>query len=148
MIETINNLIDKIISDPDSEPYVYKFEEPIDLRKVVAETRILPLMYDWSGFYGIRPCEIIVFVDFNEGPPFEIKSEEDPRICRMALFQGSRRYAELSKLAPTRPADALDCRSCGGSGREPTNDKRNFGDDRIVCWCGGLGWVASGEYQP
>lgn len=44
----IDWIIERILSDPDSESYVYKFEPPIDLRPILNAERILPMMFDWS----------------------------------------------------------------------------------------------------
>lgn len=142
----IDKIIDRILSDPDSGPYVYKFEPPIDIRPIISAERILPMMFDWSGFYSINRNGEIVFVDL--GPPFDIRPEADERICRMVLCQGVKRYAELIELLPIRPDEAVDCSSCDGTGREPTNDLIGFDQETIVCWCGGLGWLPKGEYQP
>lgn len=142
----IDWIIERILSDPDSESYVYKFEPPIDLRPILNAERILPMMFDWSGFYGIRKNGEILIVDL--GPPFEVTSEVDERICRMVLCQGVKRYPELIRLLPIKPDEAVDCSSCDGTGREPMNDRLGFDEETIVCWCGGLGWLPKAEYQP
>lgn len=50
-----------------------------------------------------------------------------------ALLMGTRRYPELLELLPTRPADAVECLRCTGTGRFFPN---------VYCHlCGGLGWV-------
>jgi len=50
-----------------------------------------------------------------------------------ALLMGARRYPELLDLLPQRPADAVECLRCTGTGRFLPN---------VYChlW-GGLGWV-------
>jgi len=129
-----------------SEPYILNFDEPIDLRKLAAELNTLPMMFDWSGYYEIRPNSEIVVVDFND-EPYKLKPELDPRICRMILYQGVKKYPQLHELMPKRPSDAEDCRSCNGTGVDPMNEKLGFDEERIVCWCGGLGWLPKGEKQ-
>jgi len=50
-----------------------------------------------------------------------------------ALQMGARRYPELLELLPQRPADAVECLRCTGTGRFLPN---------VYCHlCGGLGWV-------
>ena len=58
----------------------------------------------------------------------------------MALCQGAKKYSELAPLIPNRPPEALDCDSCKGTGRIE-------GLPRVVCNCGGLGWILPGEQQ-
>ncbi len=45
--ETLKTFVDN------SEPYILNFDDPIDLRKLAAELNTLPMMFDWSGYYGI-----------------------------------------------------------------------------------------------
>ncbi|MEK7856354.1 MAG: hypothetical protein AAB288_09710, partial [Acidobacteriota bacterium] len=143
---TIGTAIENVLSDADADKYIYKFEEPIDIRPIVERETVLPMMFDWCGFYGLRTNAEIVYVDL--GPPVKIRPEIDPRIMRMVLCQGVKRYPELVELTPVKPSDALTCLSCNGTGRHPANDEIGFEDERIVCWCGGLGWITKGEYQP
>jgi len=105
------------------------------------------MVFDWGGCYGVRPDGEIVVLDFNQDEPYELEPETEPRICRMVLFQGSKKYPELSELVPTRPTDAVNCKSCNGTGIEPMNQKLGFDEERIVCWCGGLGWLTRDEEQ-
>ena len=131
----------------DSEPYILNFEKPIDLRKVVAELNVLPMSLNFSACYAIRPDGEVVVIDFDEDAPYKLHPEHDPRICRLVLCQGAKKFPELSELVPTRPRDAEDCLSCGGTGIEPMNIKCGFEEERIVCWCGGLGWLPKEEKQ-
>ncbi|MBW3563355.1 MAG: L,D-transpeptidase family protein [Acidobacteria bacterium] len=59
----------------------------------------------------------------------------------MALCQGAKRYPELTDLLPKRPDDAQTCEFCDGSGL--ANDLPEHLRESIVCFCGGLGWIAS-----
>lgn len=142
----IGTMIERVLTDSDADQYIYKFEDPIDIRPIVEREKVLPMMFDWSGFYAVRTDGMIVCVDL--GPPINIRPEIDPRIMRVVLFQGVKRYPELMELTPVKPFDAALCLSCNGTGREPMNDKLAFPEERIVCWCGGLGWITKGEYQP
>lgn len=121
------------------EPYRIDLENPLNLREWAAELRALPMFLDSGGCYAIRPDgEIISFV-WDE--PYNLESEDDPRICNLVLFQGAQKYPELSELVPSRPSDAGDCSHCGGTGIEPMNEKLGFDNERIVCYCGGMGWL-------
>ena len=130
-----------------SEPYILKFSDPIDLRKVAAELNVLPMSLNFSACYGVRPDGEVVMIDFDEDAPYKLHLETDPRICRLVLCQGAKKFPELNELVPIRPSDAEDCLSCGGTGIEPMNIKLGFDEERIVCWCGGLGWLPKEEKQ-
>jgi hypothetical protein len=64
---------------------------------------------------------------------------DDPRIVNLALYQGSLKFPELTVLVPTRPAAAMTCVHCGGEGKLALT--KEPGLERIVCHCGGLGWL-------
>jgi hypothetical protein len=114
-----------------------------ELRIAVATHRALPLALDGGGGYAIRPDgEIVVFL-WDDKSHCEV--EKVLRIRNMALFQGSRKYPELSELVPLRSPDDIDCPNCGGTGIEPISVK--LGVDNIVCYCGGLGWIPKEESE-
>ena len=105
--------------------------------KAAPKALALPLVADWSGYYGLLEDASVVFVPYDE--PQAGRPELDARIRNMALFQGARRYPELSALVPTRGADDETCSSCGGSGHYPVPAGIEPGS--IICFCGGLGWI-------
>lgn len=125
-------LIDRLIQDyiTDATP------DPHNLRQLAAEKKVLPLLLDFGGMCAINSDgDILTFIwDDTERPQLE----SDPRIRNIALFQGSKKYPELTGLI-VKPDDARVCSSCGGSGIEPYSAKLNI--DNIVCYCGGLGWL-------
>jgi hypothetical protein len=136
LIQKIEARLEEFISDP--SPCVAKFDEPIDVRKVAAELRILPLIFEMGGCYALRSNGEVV--SFSWDDPYNVEVENDARIRNSALFQGSQKYPELSELVPPRPQDARDCSYCKGTGIVQGLPP-DFPMERIVCYCGGLGWV-------
>ena len=82
----------------DSEPYILNFEKPIDLRKLAVELNFLPMSLNFSACYAIRPDGEIVVIDFDEDAPYKLHPENDPRICRLVLCQGAKKFPELANL--------------------------------------------------
>ncbi len=121
----------------DPAPYTIGFEPPLDLRAVAAEVQLLPVLLDIGGCLGLRPSGEVVSFVWDE-PPL-LRAEQEDRIRNLVYYQASLKYPALAALAPCRPADALVCSHCGGSGR-----CSGLGPDlvdRILCYCGGLGWI-------
>lgn len=143
--EKIRRVLKSFIED--TEPFILNLAEPVDLRRVAAELEILPMAFNFSACYAIRPDGSIVVLDLDQVGPYELATETDPRICRLVLCQGAKKHPALSSLVPSRPLDAADCRDCEGTGVEPMNVKLGFAEERIVCWCGGLGWLPNEECQ-
>lgn len=119
------------------DAYTDPTPDPTNLRQLVAEKRVLPLLLDFGGMCAINANgDILSFLwDDREHP----QVETDPRICNIALFQGSKKYPELKELVPAKPVDAQVCPGCGGTGIDPYATKLKM--DNIVCYCGGLGWI-------
>ncbi|MBA3322342.1 MAG: hypothetical protein H0T45_12985 [Pyrinomonadaceae bacterium] len=135
--EKIEAALKTFIANP--EPYLIGLESPLDLRELAAELNALPMFLDFGGCYAIRPNGEIISFDWDE--PYNLESENDPRIRNLVLFQGAKKYPKLSELVPSRLPDAEDCPHCNGTGMEPMNKKLGFDEERIVCYCGGLGWL-------
>ena len=150
----INRLIDQFIAGDIADPLP---ERSAAERRAVTQTSVLPAVGDWSGFGGVSRDATIVWVDRD--PPYATRPIDDARTQRLVLFQASIRYSSLSSLRPTRPEDARDCNQCGGTGRVSFGiakqtitmggRKRSVRemDARLVCYCGGLGWLLNGESQ-
>jgi hypothetical protein len=104
------------------------------LKYYVAKHLLLPMYIDWTCFYGIRPNGEIVVISHEdeEGEPFV---ERDPRIINLVLFQGAKKYSDLTRLVPERPQNAIECQYCEGEG------EIEYQGVEIVCYCGGLGWI-------
>src|SRR5438552_2265797 len=102
--------------------------EPEYLRLHVSRHLALPILIDWTGFWGLRANGEIWLIDTEEGQ--EPVVEIDERHQRIALFQGARKYPELSTLIPKRTAEAKDCPHCGGTGRINIS---GIPPDTIIC---------------
>ena len=119
------------------EPFIINIDPPLDLRALVAEVQLLPASLDWGGCLGLRPNGEVA--SFLWDKPTTLRAEPDARICNLAYYQASLKYAALAPLVPKRPADALECPHCKGSGQcsgVPPHLAEMF-----VCYCGGLGWL-------
>jgi hypothetical protein len=104
---------------------------------------LLPLYLDWVGFIGLADDGEVRFVNWD--PPHTSAPVREPYLVRAALVAGAEQYAELAALRPVRPANAVDCVLCGGTGR-PTIEGQPV-PDNIRCFCGGLGWLLPGETE-
>ncbi|MEP6902061.1 MAG: hypothetical protein ABJA66_09940 [Actinomycetota bacterium] len=118
-------------------------DKTIDLRKIAAELNVLPLYLDWSGAFGIRLNG--EFFSFSYEKPYKIKTDYNQREINGILFQSLKKYPDLRELMPLRTINSIECSSCNGTGIEPMNEKLGFAEERIVCYCGGLGWLPSQE---
>lgn len=133
----IANASSKLIARLLKEFLAESTPDPNDLRRVAAGANALPLFIDMGGIYAINAGgEIISFSWDNLELPRE---ESDLRILNIVLFQGSKKYPELRSLIPKRPADALICPHCQGTGIESFSAAHNIAG--VVCFCGGLGWL-------
>lgn len=138
--ENIQTAIKVFLDNP--EPFSLNFDEPIDLKKFAAELNVLPVSINFSTCYAVNPDGEIAVLDFNNENVYSfLEFEQDPRIRNLVLCQGAKRFPGLAKLVPSRPIDAVDCKYCEGTGIEPMNKKLGYDTERIVCYCGGLGWI-------
>jgi hypothetical protein len=112
-------------------------DAPNNLRRLAAEKKVLPLMWDWGGILSVNAEGAIFSCLWDNWR--ELRVETDPRIRNIAFIQGSRNFPELKDFVPARPNDARTCSGCGGSGVEPYAAEMNT--DSIVCYCGGVGWI-------
>jgi len=120
-----------------AEPYTIGFEPPLDLRALAGELGLLPALLDMGGCLGLlKNGEVASFL-WDE--PATLRLESDPRIRNLAYFQTSLKYPVLAPLVSQRPIDALTCSHCSGSGKWLGLNAKWA--DRIVCYCGGLGWL-------
>jgi len=126
------------------EPYTIGFDQPLDLRAIAAEVRLLPAMLDMGGCLGLRPSGAVASFFWDE--PRQLRTETDERIRNLAYHQASLKYPQLAPLVPRRPPDAVVCSYCGGSGRCSGFPDRLA--DSVVCYCGGLGWLSSKTVEP
>jgi hypothetical protein len=97
----------------------------------------LPLYVGWVAALGVRPDGSFVRWD-HENDREHVKPLSDAYWQRMAICQGEKQYPELRVFLPERPAMALTCDNCAGSGQVR-------GAPQLVCQCGGIGWIIRGE---
>ena len=138
--EKIETALNKFVANP--EPYLIGFDEPLDLRRLAAELKVLPMFLDFGGCYGVRPNGEIVSFSWDE--PYKLEAENDPRVRNIVLFQGAKKYPELEELVPARPPDAVECPDCKGTGVFQGLAEHGIVPQNIVCYCGGIGWLPEG----
>ena len=106
----------------------------------VARVNALPLMFDWSGFMALRPDGHVVVVPYDDEPG-PVQNVRDERMRHVGLFQGSKLHPELLFLAPRKPADAIECPDCRGTGKLAFGEGFEHFSERVICTCGGNGWL-------
>jgi hypothetical protein len=136
----INDLIDEFITSDGPDP--------LNLRSLANEQRVLPLVWDMGGVFGINADGDVISFSFNVDTKNIVafpldrtaqpRIESDLRIRNNVLFGGSKKYPELEGLIE-RPKDVRICPDCGGTGINSYAQKLN--EESIVCYCGGLGWI-------
>ena len=92
------------------------------------------MTFNFFSCYCINENGEVVIFDSE----YNIENEKitDKILVRTVLFQGIKKYPDLTELMPVRSVDDIDCSNCSGTGIEPTAGKLNF-----ICFCGGLGWI-------
>lgn len=132
--QRVESEIKRYLADPNpQQPYLLGFVE---------HHQVLPLLVDWNGFFGLRPNGDILLI-LHDDRPVEVELVEDSRIRRIALSQGTKKYAWVGELIPSRPSDAVACSGCGGSGQIIIGGIVT----EIICYCGGLGWLEAVEQE-
>jgi hypothetical protein len=105
---------------------------------------LLPVWGDWVGSYALTPeLDVVFSEDFLLA---EVDPVTDPRLRVITLYEASRRYPELAHLMPVRGPEDRTCPGCNGTGVVPNIPAEQR--DKIICWCGGLGWVPAGTPDP
>ena len=107
------------------------------IKVAVRAHAFLPLYVGWVATLGIRSDGSLVRWD-HEDARSQMTRLVDAYWQRMAICYGAKKYPELRALTPARPSAALTCGLCGGTGEVVS-------DPRLVCRCGGVGWVIPGE---
>jgi hypothetical protein len=129
MESEIDRWIDQFLAD-DDERFGW-------LKERVHTRRFLPLYVGWIATLGITAGQEIVRIE-SEGDVAEPEPVADAFSRRLAICQGAKKYPSLITLLAERPASAVDCASCSGRGEID-------GAPRLVCECGGAGWLIPGE---
>ena len=127
--EIIERKINELIRDQTDQSFV-----SIEHRKYAKRYHVLPVTSDMFGIYALHLDGTVVWFDFEDsGKP---TSELSTLYQNMVLLKASRKYPELSFLAPQRPVNAKTCEHCNGTGKrlEPKYEK-------LPCNCGGVGWM-------
>jgi hypothetical protein len=111
-------------------------EEP-EARAGALRHRVLPLFNDFVDCWALDMTGRLVFFPWDAPEELQPVSDDpvDTTGAHAALAYGSVRFPALKMIRPVRPADAVPCTACDGTGRlsgVPQN---------IVCACGGLGWL-------
>ena len=112
-------------------------KEPRAAHAGAARHRVLPLFTDFMGCWALDMAGRLVFFAWEVPEALEPVSDGpvDEIGANAALALGSVRFPALAAIRPVRPADALPCTTCDGTGRLIDVP------DNIVCACGGLGWL-------
>jgi hypothetical protein len=108
--------------------------------RYAANDRLL-IARDWTADYVLETVGGVTVVDTEDGKP-DVSATD--RETRRALFRSIHVYPELLTLLPSRPAEAVDCPNCEGTGvLEMSLENRTFRN--VECYCSGAGWLLAGE---
>ena len=106
------------------------------LRHVATELAVLPITDDRDRDLGVRLSDGRV-VSFNRSQPYDLQVVDVPNAELAVLAHAWTMFPELAPLVPLRPADAIDCPACKGSGVFPHSARPSS----FSCFCGGVGWL-------
>lgn len=101
------------------------------------------MLTDWVGVYTVdrkgRPY-------FSERTDLVDRAEiDDARLRNFVWHLAATRHPDFAHLEPKRDGDDYDCPSCRGTGQLPPP----FGGrGKLICSCGGLGWLPAGYVDP
>ena len=98
---------------------------------------------DWVGIFTVDPDGAVYFaerVDLAD----QVRVD-DARLQNAARLAAAERVPALAHLRPVRGADDPDCPSCGGTGRLRLPPEA---EGKIICECGGLGWLPAEYVDP
>jgi hypothetical protein len=109
----------------------------------IRRSNALPLFFDWTAFMALLPDGQIVWVPYDDEPG-DIKVVQEHRWRNLGLFQATKLHPELQFLAPPKPPDAIDCPDCGGTGKLLFLQDPEHLAERLICYCGGIGWLPPG----
>jgi hypothetical protein len=132
LADTINQLISQFLTDPKNA----------NAAALVRDVHALPLVLDMGGFYGIKPSGELIEVAWDEAQ--SLKEITDHRVANMALHHGARAFPQLAALEPQKNESAVTCSSCNGTGLANVPEHLQ---EHVLCWCGGLGWLPSAEFE-
>lgn len=93
----------------------------------VTKQGLLLLHLDGVWVYGISPDGVVLAVDVDDTQ----QRLETALHAVNAVAQAARKFPELRELLPERPAGAIACSFCEGTGDAGAS---------VACVCEGLGW--------
>ena len=127
--DTIRRLIREFVSGHQDHLHMK------ELQRTAEKYELLPVGFNWDPCCITPAGEVVVF-SWDDHEDYRI--ETDQRLINGILYQGIKKYPELSELMPVRTENDLECDFCHGKGTVPfaATDVSN-----IVCFCGGLGWL-------
>jgi hypothetical protein len=99
----------------------------------------LPLLRGFEAYYALALTgEVLEFEwrRFDTPTPMLLDGR-----AYGAVMVGAEKYPALAGLVPSRAAGDGDCEHCQGTGEHPL--KAETGDERVICECGGLGFLPS-----
>jgi hypothetical protein len=133
---TIESTLQAYINDP--EPQLIHIDPPLNMRELASDLNLLPVVLDMGGCYGLRSDGEVFSFTWDE--PFQLNRETDVRLRNLVLFQAGKKFPKLEPLVPSRPIGSRDCEFCQGTGTVvdlPADLAKS-----VLCFCGGLGWLA------
>jgi len=109
-------------------------------RDAVARANALPLYFDWTAWMALCPDGQVVWVPYDDerGPVEKVRDECTRNV---GLFRGTKLHPELLFLAPKKPVDAIECPGCRGTGKIMFEQGYVQLSEKLVCTCGGSGWL-------
>ena len=106
-----------------------------------AERGRLLLARDWTADLVLEPNGEVTVVDTEYGKG---DSQASNREARGAFFRSIEVMPELLSFLPHRPAEAIQCEICAGTGvLEMALTNRTLRN--VICQCSGAGWILPSE---
>src|SRR5947208_16089537 len=107
--------------------------DPLDVKGIARRHHALPLLLDMGGCVALRPNGELI--QFLWDTPDHVVIAADPKMRHVARAAGSRRYAAISGLSPTRTSTSEVCATCKVTGLLRAELPY------IVRSCGAPGWA-------
>lgn len=101
----------------------------------ITQHQAIPLYCGWFETTALTATGEIVMWS-AEGDYDGLKKPDDPHLVMCSRMDGLRRYPQLKSLRPVRPAAAVTCGPCKGTGRISLPN-----GSELFCTCGGVGWL-------
>jgi hypothetical protein len=101
----------------------------------VTQHDAIPLYCGWFETIGLTATGEIVMWN-AEGEYDDIRKPDDPQIVMCSRMEGLQRYPQLKSLRPVRPATAVTCGPCKGTGKISLPN-----GSELFCNCSGVGWL-------